>query len=139
MPNALTVIENAIKKGASVRLAQMVQHLGVDINIYRRTIDDYDEVYGLQAGIPDKSDSSTLITTIKALIAGDDFGVEDARTGGILQQGFMYTDYIDFKEDDLVSIKRQDGKIREYKIERKESVGWSTAVVERYRLSALID
>jgi len=132
------LIENNLKNLAEEELRVLEQIWGIEIYVYRNQEDIATEVYGIDAGarLTDAYDT----TKITGILVGDDFFAADAQFAGTFQEGWLYTlsDYVEV--NDIVAPKRFDDvspRDRKYKVEKLQSLGMTTSIMKRFRLSAL--
>lgn len=127
-------VENILEKTLVDKIAYLEQYYGISIDIYKTDRDVYTNVYGKNAGT-----SIEYIDTIKGVIVSDDFFTTGIVSSGSFDEGFLYTSYKDNIVGMTIKINRQDGKIRNYKVESKESIGMTTNVFNRYKINSLAD
>ena len=132
-------IEKLLQDDVIERMIYMLEsYYGVEIYMWRQSENIYTDVYGVDAGVPDDSDTEKVY----GVLVGDDFFPSDSFSAGGFTEGWFYTRYHDeFKVGDLAVVKRYDldgaSKDRKYKVESVHSLGTTTEIIRRYRLSAL--
>tara|TARA_Y100000310_G_scaffold190441_1_gene190423 strand:+ start:1254 stop:1676 length:423 start_codon:yes stop_codon:yes gene_type:complete len=136
-PAFLETIENTYKKIVEAFLPVQIRFLGPNIELFRRTENEYDAVYGPGAGLPTEESVATAST--QALITGEAFTAVDESRVGTFEQGFLWIDPANdqLKVGDLINFTRQGTKIRRVMIEQKDAIGMTTVVMYRYRISTV--
>jgi hypothetical protein len=108
--------------------------MGQQVRIWDQPKDDHQKAYGAAAGT-----TPTTYRTIRGIGTGDDFFPADAlRSGGFLE-GWLWTDEqsLIIEAGQLIEFVGEDGRSRRYHVTMSESIGWTTEIFTRYRLSAV--
>lgn len=124
--------ENLYKDGLIIKIQFLIDNQGVDINVYKRTKDEYDGVYGINAG-----STQNVPIIVRGIITGEMAIPTDSYSAGLLQEGYLYTTSTNIDVGDVVGLVRQDNKKRKFKIEQKEGIGYTKHIITRYKLSSL--
>jgi len=107
-------------------------HNAFDVSIVKAVNDIYTDVYGNLSG----EHSAASGSIIRALCAGDTFGVTDDHESGLFKEGWMFTTSSTPNVGDMVDITRADGRKRRYHVDDKQTLGTSQAVFYKYHLSS---
>ena len=125
-----------------IHIPILLQIFGITVDVFRKPKDIYQEVYGIDSGTDGKQ-----VSSIKALLLGDEYVPTDLRNVGTFKEGWIYfkqTDYIpgptpNIKEGDVIRFQRQDGKVRRYKVEELNTIGSTIQIIQRFKISSLGD
>lgn len=123
------ILKNQISK---LYLKQTLFYRGIDIKLYKASVDKYSKVYGVESG-----ERTELFEEIRGLIFSDTFEVADKYNVGMFEEGWLITPENDkVNTGDLLSILRVDDKQFYYKVGSKLVIGLTTEVMCKWRLSS---
>jgi len=126
-------MEKIIKNNAGDGLDHLIEYYGMKLELYRQVKNDvYSRVHGRNAGQPEK-----LVTTFKGVLQGDDFFESNTTHSPAFQAGFLYTDESEILVGDVILIVSDDSRKRRYKITAMETIGLTTTVFRKWKLSAM--
>lgn len=126
-------IENVLKHAIEARIDYLEHLYALPVVIYKVKTNVYSDVYGRAGGEELGNGYPT-----KLLVVSDSFTPVDLNSAGTLNEGWVYTNQ-ELNVGDRIEIKRADNRVRNYKIESMASLGSSTQVFKKYRVSSLAD
>jgi hypothetical protein len=130
-------MERVIQNNGERGLEHLEFYYGVDLAIIRSVAgraDIYSKVHGKNRG-----KEGVVVDKIVGILASDDFfAADDAYTGGF-ELGFLYTRSDKVIVGDTLQIDSSDGKIRRFKVESKEDIGFTQTIFKKWKLSNLGD
>ena len=129
-------MEKVIKANGDRGLDQLLFYYGIDLSLFRQTtkIDVYSKVHQVNAGGP-----TTKVKDFTGIIQSDDYSPATGNLVTKFTSAFLYTKEVDFIVGDEIRINSADDKIRHYKVIEKESIGLTTEIIVRYKLSNLAE
>lgn len=127
-------VEDILQDNMIEKIKYLEKYYGIDIEVYKTERDVYTKVYGKNSGT-----SLEFVDNITGVIVSDDFFTTGLVSSGSFEEGFLYTSYEPNLVGMTLKIARKDGKIRNYKVETKESIGMTTEVFSRYKISSLVE
>lgn len=133
MPTKLDEIEDRLKTRSAQVINYMASKTGVEVDIIKRVQDVHSDVYGVHA---DKAPKGGVLVNKNVIITGDQFVALDAQSISTLQEGFIYDPDGDVEEGDLIEVKRNGVRIRQFHVMSNEAVGSTTTVLDRYKIVA---
>lgn len=126
--------EDIVKRISHSGLDVVLHYYGIDIELHRQTKDVYTDVYGKHAGSKEQ-----FVKLFTGIVVSDDFFVASDAHAGNFESGFLYTQELEIRVGDIISIKSDDKRSRRHKVTLKESIGTQANVFQRYVLSSLGD
>jgi hypothetical protein len=128
-------IENATAEIYLKHLRTVLPIYGVDCILSRKVGTVEDEVYGIHAGVSELYD----VGKYKILFSTSQWRIIDQYESGYLDDlGWIYCDF-DLNNGDIIKIKRSDDKMVKVQATGVESVGITTSILKRFRVSNLGD
>ena len=126
-------IEKCLTKQQEIAIKSLMMRFKVKTLVYKSKNDDYSRAYGKQGGKSKLSPDHE----IDSLLVGDDWFASDSTSTGTFQEGFMYTESDLVTVGDTIQVTRPDGKDYRYKVDSRQSIGYTSDVLVRFRLSAV--
>jgi hypothetical protein len=106
------------------------------VSVFRVVKNVHTTVYGKEAG----EEASQKIGDINCILVGDDFFPADSHSAGSFQEGWLYTTSDKVDVGDRVEVIRSANQgTRRYQVTRRDKVGTTRMVFQKFRLSALGD
>lgn len=106
---------------------------GMTVRVFSVSKDTHTKAYGSASG----SRSSTY-REIEGIPTGDDFFPADIFRSTSFQEGWLWTnDQEIIQGGQEVQFLSPDGRTRRFIVQTSESLGWTTEIFTRYRLSAV--
>jgi len=127
-------MERIIKANGANGLEHALFYYGLDLELYRpikRSV--YSTVHGRDSGDPIQ-----LVKTMRGIIQSDDFFPSTGSFSGNYNSAFLYTNDDGVLVGDEIKILAEDDKRRHYKITEIETLGLTTEVFKKYKLSNTI-
>ena len=131
----LSDIERYLSCNTSCWLESLINLYGVEFHVFKPAPGVFTDVYGQEAGDEYPNCHGPYV----GIVVGDDFFPTDANSAGAFQEGWLFVNTCKAESGDLMSIDRDDGKSRRYKIMSKQSLGTTRSVFHKYKLSAVGD
>ena len=126
-------MERIIKEHGAQGLSQLIRYYGMDLKLLRQSKNGvYSRVYGMDAGQPTK-----LVKNFIGVLQGDDFFESNTTISPAFVAGFLYTEESEILVGDVILIVSDDSRNRRYKVTAKESLGMTTTVFVKWKLSAM--
>lgn len=124
-------MEKIIAKNSDSALELALHYYGQELSIYRpMKTDRYSDVYGKQS-----SGNLNFIETIEGILQSDDFSTSDGMNDANFEEGFLYTKSTDsVLVGDVIKVGRRGGT-REFLVEAKENIGYSTEMFVKFKIS----
>lgn len=128
-------IDNIIKQNGERGLEVVLYYHGRDLRLMRQVVRDdaYARVHNKNAGNPVRQ-----IKNFIGAIVGDDFFTNTVTHAGTFKSAWLYTDDQDVRPGDEVEIVRTDGRRMAYRIEDVPSIGQSTQIFTKWKLSGIM-
>lgn len=128
-------MERVIKNQGDAGLDHLEYYYGIELELRRPTKSNaYGRVHGSQAGT-----NTAHIKDFKGVVEGNDFFESNRGISPSFLAGFLYTRETDILVGDVIHIKADDDRHTKYKITAKETIGLTTKVFQKWKLSALGD
>lgn len=107
---------------------------GMEVRVWDLSNDVHQQAYGASSG-----SRGNTYRTIRGIGTGDDFFPADTLRSGSFQEGWLWTDDQTpiSAGQEVEFIDGTDGRSRRYIVEGTESLGWTTEIFTRYRLSSV--
>ena len=115
-------------------LKQMLFYYGVEVDLY---VPEKGSVYA-KVHNSNSGGELTKVDSITVILQSDDFFPTNLSYGGGFESGYMYCEEKELSGN-VIQVQSKDGKIRKYKIAKRESIGNTKEVFFRYHLSATGD
>jgi len=130
-------IEDVVRRNNLVALEHILENFSILVNLHKMTKSVHSAVYGTADGT-----MSEEAIEIRVVITGDSFWGTDGFQAGTLEEGWLYTSepnqsLVDI--GDIVEVKRGDNKVRRWKVMKVDSIGHTTNIFLRWRVSAIAD
>jgi hypothetical protein len=126
-------MEKIIKNNGADGLCHLLEYYGMELDLQRQTKDSvYSRVHGRDAGQPEK-----FVKKFVGVLQGDDFFESGNSLSPSFQAGFLYADECDILVGDVILIVSDDTRRRRYKITAQETIGLTTTVFKKWKLSSL--
>jgi hypothetical protein len=131
----LVDIERIIKHNSCGWLVALEKYQATKIKFFHAVKNNFTTVYGVDSG----EENVVHHGEFEAIVVNDDFFPIDPLSGGAFKEGWLFTNSTLIDVGDRVELDREDSRSRRYKIISKQSIGTTTSVFLKYRLSALGD
>lgn len=126
-------METIIKKHGEDGLQHLLHYYGMELELHRQVKNStYSRVHGRDAGQPTK-----LLKSFKGVLESDDFFESNSTLTPAFLAGFLYTDSEDILIGDVIKIVSDHDRHKRYKVITNETIGLTTEVFKKYKLSAL--
>lgn len=127
--------EKAIKENGERGLIALEFYAGINTSIYRQIkTGPHSRVHG-----PNHGREGSFLKEIVCIFESDDFFDSDAQYSGGFELGFAYSRSQDIVVGDTLKIESEDGKTRRYKVESLETIGLTTEIWKKWKISNLGD
>ncbi|NRA76866.1 MAG: hypothetical protein HRU18_01550 [Pseudoalteromonas sp.] len=129
-------VEQILKAQGERGLIYLENYYGLMLEIHREDNlnDAYSDAYGSEAG-----GTTSKYKDFKGILVGDDFIQKSDHFTGNFQEGFLYTKDVEVKATDVIKIKNADGRVRKFKVDAEESIGFTTKIFKMWKLTNLGD
>ncbi len=131
MGSKLDLIESLAKTRSVLVINKLAGKLGVEVDIHKHVQDAYSDVYGINA---DKAPKGGVIITKNVIITGDQFIAYDDYSISTMQEGFVYDPDGDIEVGDMIEVKRDGGRVRQFQVVHNEGVGSTRVVLDRFKI-----
>lgn len=116
-------------------LPSIVNVLGYRCQLHKFVASAESDVYGTYSG----AQLSDTPIDIKLLMSGGQWrAISEFETGWLEDQTYAYSTY-NVEDNDVISVNRADGSSAQFKITQTESIGRTTNIVKRFKLSNIGD
>lgn len=135
MASFLHEMEEIIKANGERGLEQLLYYRGMELDLYRQvTRDDaYGRIHNKNSGNPVE-----CIARFQGAIAGDDFFTNTKSQSGTFKTAYLFCNRTDLREGDEVRIVRDDGRRLAYRVEQSETIGETTQIFTKWKLSGIM-
>lgn len=129
-------IEDTVKKTSIALLPSIIDNIGFRCKLQKFEANDQSDVYGTYSGTKTSDDAATYI---KILMNGGMWrSISSYESGWLDDQGTVYSNY-PVENNDIITIVRTDSTKARFKVTDTESIGHTTNIIKRFKLSNLGD
>lgn len=124
--------EEIVKKQKEAQFRAYYERYAVPLRLFVPVQNAQSRVYGNHSG-----DAGGKPIDIFGIVTSDDFFPSSGANSGSFVEGYLYTQHKSVITGCIVEIVSGDNKARRYKIDTKESVGFTTEVFTRWKLVSM--
>jgi hypothetical protein len=125
-------IERIASESMVDRLRYLETYHGIYLDIYTLERDVHSDVYGKSANSTYKYEDS-----FTGILISSDIWSTGPDAAGSFDEGFLYTSSDIQLVGKVIQVQREDNKAKKYRVEEKETLGTTTVIFTRYKLSSL--
>lgn len=131
MAGFFSEIEKVIRQNSDVALEYALFYYGQVLQQFRsEKVDAYSKVHAKESGGP----LSLVRDGLEGVLQADDFSTSDGNFTANFEEGFLFTKEKDIIVGDIIKIDGGGG-VREFRVEAREDIGYTTDMFVKYRLS----
>lgn len=135
MANFLKDLERIAKDRLAGQYEVLEYYYGVLIDVFEIDRNEHTAVYGKFAG----RGESSKVATIIGILSTDNFFASDSFYSGGFEEMYLYTASEVSLVGRIIKTHTEDGKQRNFRVERAEAIGITTDVFRKYKISNLAD
>lgn len=133
MGNLFKSVERVKKEQSDVALKHLMINWGTPMLILKPVKNATSRVYGTESG-----EVSGKPVKIIGLITSDDFFPTGPTQAGTFTEGWLYTESTEVDVGDKLRIEGDAGRVRDYEVTERHSLGQTTNVFQRWKLSSIM-
>lgn len=129
----LANVEDILKKQGERGLEHLMFYHGLELELHRQLKNDaYSQVHGRNAG-----GSTEKVKDLIGVLQGDDFFQASDSYSGNFTSGYLYIERCDDKDiliGDTIKVVAVDNRQRRYRIDKKEQIGFTQEIFDKYKI-----
>ena len=117
-------------------LKNLIARFGVEVNLYHKTITEYDETYGIYSGVDDVLDTTDPIV-IKLLLPINPYAVTDDVFMSSFNSVFVHCLDQEINNGDIIEMFREDDSTLRFKIVELQTFGLEQKIITKFKITPL--